>query len=350
MFQVQYDSALKFLKKIHNGFKMLMLFLSLQKLPEEHVPVFTINPESNPCAVTYEQLCELINYAVLGKVRSSLPSWCQVHKQKELKGVAVIVLHGVSQMHFYRYYLQFKQLKKRFRFRFSIPPPPDDFLLRIFGTEKLLPRDKSPMVNGTPAVNGHCFMTENNSCGPSDVDNHPIIIKYGRKKQGLTSFLLSEEELMKNDYPVAGTPHSDGFVQTGCTAKVTDNSPLLGLDCEMCLTTKGNELTRVCVVNADGSCLMDELVKPDNPILNYLTRFSGITKKMLMPVKTKLGDVQAKLKKILPNDAVLVGHSLNNDLNALKMIHPNVIDTSLLYARDLGQRFKLKVLAKSVLG
>ncbi|XP_059510079.1 RNA exonuclease 5-like isoform X2 [Stegostoma tigrinum] len=317
----------------------------------KHVPVFTINPESNPCAVTYEQLSELINYAVLGKVRSSLPSWCQVHKQEELKGVAVIVLHGVSQMHFYSYYLQFKQLKKTFRFRFSMPPPPDDFLLRIFGTEKLLPQDKSPIVNGNDATTQYNYCTKgDNSCGPSDVDSHPIIVKYGRKKQGLTSFLLSQEELMKNDYPVTGSPHSDGFVQSGCTAKVTDNSPLLGLDCEMCLTTKGSELTRVSVVSADGRCVMDELVKPDNPILNYLTRFSGITKKMLMPVKTKLRDVQAKLKKILPSDAVLVGHSLNNDLNALKMIHPNVIDTSLLYARDLGQRFKLKVLARSVLG
>ncbi|XP_078095963.1 RNA exonuclease 5 isoform X1 [Mustelus asterias] len=318
---------------------------------QKAVSVFTVNAESNHCAITHEQLSELINHAVLGELRSPLPSWCQIHRQKELKGVAVIVLHGVSQMHFYRYYLQFKQLRKKFRFRFSMPPPPpDDFLLRIFGTEKLLPQDKSPTVNGTSAVNGHCLMTENNSCKPSDLDKHPIIIKYGRRKRGLTSYLLSEEELTRNDYPVADIHASEGFVQSGCTAKVTDNSPLLGLDCEMCLTTKGNELTRVSLVNAEGHCVMDELVKPDNLILNYLTRFSGITKMMMMPVKTKLRDVQAKLKKILPNDAVLVGHSLNNDLKALKMIHPNVIDTSLLFARGWGQRFKLKVLVKSILG
>ncbi|XP_078095964.1 RNA exonuclease 5 isoform X2 [Mustelus asterias] len=240
---------------------------------QKAVSVFTVNAESNHCAITHEQLSELINHAVLGELRSPLPSWCQIHRQKELKGVAVIVLHGVSQMHFYRYYLQFKQLRKKFRFRFSMPPPPpDDFLLRIFGTEKLLPQDKSPTVNGTSAVNGHCLMTENNSCKPSDLDKHPIIIKYGRRKRGLTSYLLSEEELTRNDYPVADIHASEGFVQSGCTAKVTDNSPLLGLDCEMCLTTKGNELTRVSLVNAEGHCVMDELVKPDNLILNYLTR------------------------------------------------------------------------------
>lgn len=34
----------------------------------------------------------------------------------------------------------------------------------------------------------------------------------------------------------------------------------------------------------------------------------------------------------------------------LQMIHPSVIDTSLLFARNEGRRFKLKFLAKAVLG
>ncbi|XP_006751260.1 RNA exonuclease 5-like, partial [Leptonychotes weddellii] len=78
--------------------------------------------------------------------------------------------------------------------------------------------------------------------------------------------------------------------------------------------------------------------------------FSGITKKILNPVTTKLKDVQRHLKALLPPDAVLVGHSLDLDLRALKMIHPYVIDTSLLYVREQGRRFKLKFLAKAILG
>ena len=40
---------------------------------------------------------------------------------------------------------------------------------------------------------------------------------------------------------------------------------------------------------------------------------------MLQGVNTRLVDVQAKLLDLLPVDAVLVGHSLDNDLRALNV-------------------------------
>ena len=62
------------------------------------------------------------------------------------------------------------------------------------------------------------------------------------------------------------------------------------------------------------------LVKPKNRILNYLTKYSGITAEKLEGVTTDLQEVQESLSKILPADAILVGHSLDSDLHALKVI------------------------------
>ncbi|XP_010145867.1 PREDICTED: putative RNA exonuclease NEF-sp [Eurypyga helias] len=247
----------------------------------------------------------------------------------------------MSQLHFYEFYLQFKHLRKVFRHRFTLTPSAN-LLASLYGEgAKLAPQNAA---EGLTSTSSECIPTS------SDLQWDPIIRKYGEKKQGLTSYTLTLEEQKKNDYPIKGSPGCKGYVYTECDQQRTDSSPLFGLDCEMCLTAKGNEVTRVSLVDAQGQCLLNELVKPESTIVNYLTRFSGITKKMLLPVKTRLPDIQTKLKKMLPQDAVLVGHSLNADLQALEMIHPSVIDTSLLFARNEGRRFKLKFLAKAVLG
>ncbi|XP_072454029.1 RNA exonuclease 5 isoform X2 [Notamacropus eugenii] len=306
------------------------------------------------CEISHDQLRELLKSAVLGKQHKSTEhggpklGWCHLSHPKHLKSVVVIVLQGVSQLHFYKFYLQFKHLRKAFKHRFRLPVPSANFLADIIGEqpngnkeeERILPTPSAMQVSSSLA----------NSQAITDLQNDPIIRKYGYEKVGLVRCLLTKEEMKKFDFPLQGLANCKNFVSTECVGPVSNSSPLFGLDCEMCLTPNGNELTRVSLVDAEGRCIMDELVKPDNKILNYLTRFSGITRKILKPVTTKLRDVQAKLKKLLPPDAVLVGHSLNADLQALQMIHPNVIDTSLLFVRDLGRRFKLKFLAKVVLG
>ena len=73
---------------------------------------------------------------------------------------------------------------------------------------------------------------------------------------------------------------------------------------------------------------------------------------MLAPVTTTLADIQKKLLEILHPRTILIGHSLNSDLNALKITHPYIVDTAIIYPHPRGPPLKssLKWLAQKYLG
>ena len=66
-----------------------------------------------------------------------------------------------------------------------------------------------------------------------------------------------------------------GYVET--TPLTDEASPELrplALDCEMCYTTIGLQLTRVTVVDADMKVVFESLVRPSRPIVDYNTRYA----------------------------------------------------------------------------
>ncbi|XP_062420509.1 RNA exonuclease 5-like isoform X2 [Pungitius pungitius] len=299
-------------------------------------PSISVPPDSLQRAIGASELTALLHYAALGRAGGvRRPSWCRLRRQRRVTAVNVVIVEGLTQTHFYKHYLALRHLRTSYTTRLTFTPSLGDLASGIFSGEVL----KTGAASLQRPLGGRlkALMT------------HPVITKFGTQRRGLTAYVLTEEEMIKRRYPVKGLPGFEGFVCTDCADRVTDSSPLYGMDCEMVHTERGYELARVSLVDSDGSCLLDDLVKPQNRILNYLTRFSGITKAMLRPITTSLRDVQVKLGKLLPSNAVLVGHSLESDLVALKLIHRHVMDTSLLYRRDFGQRFKLKVLAEVVL-
>lgn len=145
-----------------------------------------------------------------------------------------------------------------------------------------------------------------------------------------------------------------GFVSTKPAAETPSdgNFSVYALDCEMSFTHFGLELTKVTLVKSDGQLAYEKLVKPSSQIVDYNTRFSGITAKHLASrtVKT-LQEVQTDLLKIISAETILIGHALDNDLRVLKMIHRNCIDTSVVFPHYFGLPFRrsLKTIVKCVL-
>lgn len=164
------------------------------------------------------------------------------------------------------------------------------------------------------------------------------------------TYLLTLADLSDNGYPLEG-----GVDQTGrdirCYVSITEwpncevhessqvsaskggvaDMPMFAIDCEMVETQNGSELVRISIVNEDLECVYDTYVKPDCPVVDYRTRYSGVTESTLQGVTTTLQDVQQALPTHLPPNALLIGHSLENDFHAIRFKHPFVIDTALAF-------------------
>lgn len=79
-----------------------------------------------------------------------------------------------------------------------------------------------------------------------------------------------------------------GYVQTqplldgGGEDRDATGPRVFGLDCEMCMTEEGSELTRVTLVNSERKVVLDQLVKPENRIIDYATRCGCRNKKLAL--------------------------------------------------------------------
>ncbi|OQV17667.1 Regulator of nonsense transcripts 1-like protein [Hypsibius exemplaris] len=113
---------------------------------------------------------------------------------------------------------------------------------------------------------------------------------------------------------------------------------ILAMDCEMLYTLGGYEVGRVTLVDHRLQTVYDCFVLPQSMVIDYNTRFSGLTEACYLgpeyrgvPVKC-LADVHRDLiGRVIHEETILVGHSLESDLICLKMIHHWVVDTSWVF-------------------
>ncbi|OJD16964.1 hypothetical protein AJ78_02898 [Emergomyces pasteurianus Ep9510] len=175
--------------------------------------------------------------------------------------------------------------------------------------------------------------------------------------------------------------------------------PPVCFDCEMGYTTLGLELIRLTAISwPQGEKLLDVLVKPIGEILDLNSRYSGVRpehfiKAIPHDASSSTTTTQADFKKPPPSpspsppsspsssspddeathqslpvvdspsaardllfqliqpETPLIGHALENDLNACRIIHPTIIDTALLYPHPGGLpfRFSLRTLTHKYL-
>eukprot|EP00698_Gefionella_okellyi_P015550 TRINITY_DN438_c0_g1_i1.p1 TRINITY_DN438_c0_g1~~TRINITY_DN438_c0_g1_i1.p1 ORF type:complete len:562 (+),score=119.93 TRINITY_DN438_c0_g1_i1:50-1687(+) len=164
----------------------------------------------------------------------------------------------------------------------------------------------------------------------------------------LHSLILSTADLQVHKYP-----HMDQqptFVSTALAVGTAHE--LVAVDCEMVITEGGGyELARLAIVAHDGTQLLDTLVLPQKPVTDYLTQYSGIDADVLKDVTVTFQQAQEQFLQIVSANTIVVGHSLENDLNALRVCHQMVADTAILFADQRGATFKpaLKWLANRYL-
>jgi len=141
----------------------------------------------------------------------------------------------------------------------------------------------------------------------------------------------------------------------------------VSFDCEMGYTTLGLELIRLTAVSwPEGEELVDVLVRPLGIVLDLNSRFSGVwpehfanaipyssihtttsqpptavdgsadTTAPPLPVVSSPQEARNALCAFLTPTTPLIGHAIENDLNVVRLCHPTIIDTVVLFPHPRG--------------
>lgn len=148
-------------------------------------------------------------------------------------------------------------------------------------------------------------------------------------------------------------------------------------DCEMAYTVHGMELIRLTATSwPDGAEILDVLVKPLGEILDLNSRYSGVWPNDLAQAEewrpgdalvpppssddgsgSEDGQVSKRKLKVVSSPAAarsllfsliapstpLMGHGLENDLNAVRVVHPTLVDTVLAFPHKNGLPYRMSL-------
>ncbi|CAK7265452.1 RNA exonuclease 3 [Sporothrix epigloea] len=167
------------------------------------------------------------------------------------------------------------------------------------------------------------------------------------------------------------------FVETPPNTFPDSAHAAICFDCEMAYTVYGLEVVRVTATSwPNGQVVLDSLVRPLGAVIDFNSKFSGVfasdfaaaalhssvpssdspkpssplqsSDRPTLPLVASPQEARALLHQLISPNTILIGHGLENDLRALRMVHSRVSDTALLFPHPKGLpvRYSLRVLAK----
>ncbi|KAI9560717.1 hypothetical protein GHT06_011667 [Daphnia sinensis] len=305
------------------------------------------SPKDTRAPLTIKDVQDLILCAVTGEVRH-LNRWFLLFQIERISQTTVLVVENVSLSDLEENEECFSKTLEIFEDGVEMMNPKND------GINLSVALAYSPMSNAVKRNmrqvykslkealdDGHVFSdmdcTEQSNQGmeksTSSDGNQKENLAENNKGCTKTQLMLSALQLITGRYPFPGQGRSLPYRFTKDKYEpVTDNSPMFAVDCEWCQCVDGSiGLARVAIVNENLQPVYHSYVLPDRPIKNYATKWSGITPDLLRGVQKRLCQIQEEIRNLLPPDAILVGHALAGDLKALQLLHPYIIDSSVIF-------------------
>ena len=115
--------------------------------------------------------------------------------------------------------------------------------------------------------------------------------------------------------PVSAVESSKALTSESSTAQ-----PFVSMDCEMVAAGNRSVLAKCSILGYDGQVLYNEYVRPDKPISDYRTKWSGIKPHHMRGAQPFRKAVQ-QIKHTLEG-SIIIGHDLVHDFGVIGLRHP----------------------------
>ncbi|EAA27108.2 hypothetical protein GE21DRAFT_9570 [Neurospora crassa] len=184
----------------------------------------------------------------------------------------------------------------------------------------------------------------------------PIVVS-DEYMQYLTKLIPSTPELVKAGFVVSPLTPTELQAKVKCKnchkrspPPPSQFRPAVAIDCEMGVSSDfESELIRLSLIDYfSGQVLIDRLVRPNVPMQHMNTRYSGVTRQDLQNAIRNgtciiggLEEARKEVWKFVGPQTVVIGHSVRNDLSALRWIHNRCVD-SLVVEEGVRKKIKAK--------